>query len=98
MITGFQQDALGDYIVKAPTAELDYTLDWSAWLGTDTISVSVWSIPIGLTVGAASNTPTTTTQWMGASTLGTTYNVTNYITSAGGRKDSRSFRVICRNK
>jgi hypothetical protein len=98
MITGFQQDALGDYIVKDPTAVLDYTIDWSAWLGTDTLAAIVWTIPTGLAAGAAANTTTTATQWMGACTLGATYTVTNHVTSAGGRQDSRSFRVICRNK
>jgi hypothetical protein len=96
MITGFKKDALGAYIEKDPSAVLDYTIDWSAWLGNDTISALVWTIPTGLTAAAASNTPTTTTQWLGACTVGTTYNVTNHITSAGGRQDSRSFRVVCK--
>src|SRR5207237_8913736 len=35
------------HVTKDPNADLDYQFDWTAWLGTDTISTSTWSAPIG---------------------------------------------------
>lgn len=30
---------------KYPEANLDYSIDWSQWLGADTIAASAWEIP-----------------------------------------------------
>ena len=43
--------------VKDPDATLDYSFDWSPWLGTDTISTSQWFIDSsGLSIVPASET------------------------------------------
>ena len=48
-MTGFESDTLGDYIIKDPDADLDYALDWSAWLDGDTINTATWTVGAGLT-------------------------------------------------
>lgn len=78
---------------KDPDAKLDYTIDWSTWLGDDTIADSDWTVETGLTEVTASNTDTTTTIWLSGGTEGTTYDVTNEITTAAGRIEERTIRI-----
>ncbi len=98
MPTTFEFDDIGPWIAKAPTEVLDYGLDWNApgelWLGSDTIASSAWTVDAGLTKGATSNTLTTASVWLSGGALGTSYTVTNTITTAGGRTGVRSFRVV----
>ena len=82
--------------VKDPDAILDYSVDWSAWLGTDTIATSTWTLTTGISqpVGKpATNTTTTTTVWLSGGKVGETYVVRNEIVTAAGRTDDRSFTV-----
>lgn len=79
---------------KDPDAVLDYTIDWSTWLGDDTIATSGWTVPTGLTEDSDSNTTTTATVWLSGGTVGTVYTVTNEITTAGGRTDDRSIQIF----
>lgn len=74
---------------KGPNEVLDYQWDWSAWLGTDTISTSTVATPTGLTEASEANTTTTATVWVSGGTLGTTYQLTNHIVTAGGRTAER---------
>jgi hypothetical protein len=83
-------------IVKDPAATLDYQLDWTDWLGADTISASVWTLASptgGLTAAAPSFTGKIARVWLSGGTAGQTVRVTNQITSALGRIDERSFNV-----
>jgi len=83
-------------IVKDPNANLDYKIDWTEWLGADTISTSAWSIPGaagGLTIGTDSKTTKITTVFLSGGTAGQTVLVRNRITTAAGRIDDRSFNV-----
>jgi hypothetical protein len=73
-----------DYI-KDPADVLDYTLDWSAWLGTDTISTSTFVVETGLTAGVNSKTTTATTIWLSGGTNDNVYQVANTIVTAAGR-------------
>jgi hypothetical protein len=100
MQSDFQQDAAGWWIKKDPAAVLDYTLDWSTdgWLGIDTIASVVWAVPAGITQTAASNTTTGATVWLSGGTLATSYTVTCRITTAAGRTDERSFRIIIKDR
>ena len=79
---------------KDPDAVLDYTIDWSSWLGDDTISASSWTVPSGLTKDSDSNTTTAATVWLSGGTEGVIYTVTNQITTAGGRTDERSIKIL----
>ena len=70
---------------KDPDEDQDYSVDWSSYLGTDTISTSTWTIPTGLTGGAESKTATTTTVWLSGGVGGQEYEVLNEITTVAGR-------------
>lgn len=78
---------------KDPQAVLDYKVDWSDWLGTDTIVASDWTVPTGLTLELETNTTTIATAWLSGGTVATSYNVTNEITTADGRTDDRTITI-----
>lgn len=84
--------------LKDPAAVLDYQIDWSSWLGVDTITSSSWTASTGLTVDSNSNTSTTATAWVSGGTAGTTYQLTNQITTAGGRTDERTISIACQDR
>ena len=86
------------YAVKDPSAVLDYTFDWSAWLGVDTIATSTWTVPTGITQVTESETTTTTTVWLSGGTADTNYAVVNTIITVGGRTDQRTLTIRCRDK
>ena len=80
---------------KDPDAVLDYGFDWSDWLATgEAISVSTWTVPTGITKDSDASADSTTTIWLSGGTDGTTYTLTNHITTDAGREDDRSFDVI----
>lgn len=83
---------------KDPDAVLDYTVDWSTWLGSDTISTSGWTVDSGLTTVTSANTTTTATVWVSGGTLDHTYSLTNTIVTAGNRTDERTIRIVVKNK
>lgn len=84
---------------KDPNATLDYTLDWSAWLDGDTISTSAWNAsPTGATLPQDDNDATTTTVWVADGVVGTKYNLTNHITTAGGRANDRTIAVLIKEQ
>jgi hypothetical protein len=79
--------------IQDPDATLDYVIDWSTWLGADTISDSSWSATSGITIDSDSNTTTTATVWLSGGTPGQTYAVTNHIITAAGREDDRTLFI-----
>ena len=83
---------------KDANATLDYRVDWSAWLDTDTIATVAWTVPAGLTQTATTNTTTTATIWLAGGTVGTRYAVVCRITTAAGRIDDRTIRIDCVQK
>lgn len=79
---------------KDPEAKKDYTIDWSTFLGADTISTSAWGdvSPVTsspLVKSSPSNTTTTTTVWLDDGLAGTTYTVVNHIVTAAGREEDQ---------
>ncbi len=66
---------------KTPASIYEYIVDWSTELGTDTIATSAWDVETGLTEDSESETSTTTTIFVSGGTAGTTYKLTNTITS-----------------
>lgn len=84
--------------IKDPEAELDYTIDWSEWLDTDTIASSSWDVPTGLTATDDDSTSTTATVWLSEGVDNHNYTITNTIVTAGGRTDSRSFEIKIRER
>lgn len=81
--------------VQDPTALLDYTLDWSDWLGTDTLVGAVFTAA-GLTVNASGFTSYAATAFLSGGVDGVDYPVTCTITTAGGRVDDRTFLIQVR--
>ena len=84
--------------VKDPNAVLDYTVDWSSWLVSgDTISVSVWVVPAGITKDSDTSNTTEATVWLSGGTVGLSYRLTNRITTTDGRTDERSLTVAIKD-
>lgn len=79
--------------LKTPSDVLDYMVDWSTWLGTDTISTSSWTVPAAMSVSLSSHTTTTTTVFLSGGADGNTYLISNTINTTGGRTVTRSFQV-----
>jgi hypothetical protein len=88
---------MSQFFMKDPNAVLDYQVNWAAWLGTDTISASSWTVPTGLTKDSDTKTTTITTIWLSGGTANTEYHVANKITTAGGRTEERTFVVRVEN-
>lgn len=89
--------------IKDPDGVLDYGIDWSSWLGDDTIASSDWMVPTGITEvddddHPTTNTTTTTTIWLSGGTSGVTYRIVNHIVTAAGREDDRSIYIRVADK
>jgi hypothetical protein len=83
---------------KDPQAVLDYQIDWSAWLATDTITSSAWTMPAGITKASDTKTTTTTTIWLSGGTAGQQYQIVNTIVTAGGRTEERTLTIVVENR
>jgi hypothetical protein len=79
--------------LKDPGSKLDYQIDWSLWLESDTIAASEWTLPAGLQDYGDSFTDATATQWLAGGTVGAVYSIVNRITTAGGRIAERTIEV-----
>jgi hypothetical protein len=83
---------------KDPSAVLDYAIDWSHWLGTDTIATSAWTItasgPLPLEKVRDTHTTTVATVWLSGGCAGGRYKATNRITTAGGRTEDRTIELF----
>jgi hypothetical protein len=79
--------------LKDPQALLDFSVDWTSWLGSDTIATSTWTVPTGLTKVSDSKTTEIATVWLSGGTVGQEYTVTNHIKTAAGREDERSIII-----
>lgn len=85
-------------LTKDPNAALDYAIDWHAWLSGDTIATSTWTVPTGITKTSDTHDTTTATVWLSGGSVGQTYQLTNTITTAGGRTDERTFQLTIQDK
>ncbi len=81
---------------KDPNDVAPYEIDWSAFLGTDTISTSTWTVGAGITKDSDTKTSTTTTAWLSGGTDLTSYVLTNRIVTAGGQTRDQSVAVLVR--
>lgn len=76
---------------KDPQAKLDYYVDWTTWLGEDTIQSSTWTVPNGLVKVSEHLTGGVATVFVRGGIAGQQYTLTNAIVTVGGRADDRSF-------
>lgn len=85
--------------VHDPQDTLDYAVDRSSWLqASETITVSTWSVPAGLTKGADSIAAGMTIVWISGGTDSTNYDLTNVVTTSLGRTDERTITIMVRNR
>lgn len=80
--------------LKDPEATREYQIDWSQWLGADTILTSVWIVPAGLSNAGDSNTTTAATIFVSGGTVGEVYELVNRITTAGGHATDRTIKIL----
>lgn len=94
---------------KDPQDTLDYTLDWSRFLGVATISSITWSvngtvitapgqIVDGLTVVNYTSGTMTTTILLSAGTTNATYTIGCSITTSAGLVSERSVRISIKDQ
>jgi len=80
--------------LKDPDETVDYLFNWKAKLDGDTIATSDFLLPDGLIEVSSSNTTTTATIFVSGGSVGSTYRVTNRVTTAGGRTYDRTYNVL----
>lgn len=89
-MTGFVTDAKGrPFIDKDPNAVLDYSIDLTDWLGTDSIA-SVTATGTDVTVNSAAHAGKIITAWLSGGTIGATATCRFRWTTAEGRTDDRT--------
>jgi hypothetical protein len=94
-----------------PNEVLDFAVDWdrasaTAAAGTgklatgETISVSTWTVPAGLTQTTPSPSVSggKATIWLTGGTVGTQYKVLNHITTSQGRQYDKTLTIESVNK
>lgn len=84
-----------------PDDRLDYPIDWSRWLAKvgDTIVNSTWTdITPGITTSDEAFTTTATVVYIEGGEEGERYSLTNQITTAEGRRRSKTISVVIREK
>ena len=79
---------------KDPDATLDYSLDWSSWLGNgETISSHSVTVSDGMTLVSSSATETVVSFRVSGGTEGVTYDAVVRITTSLGQIDERTIRI-----
>jgi len=83
---------------KSTADLLDYGINWSEFLGSDTITASGWTIaPDDLVQTRNSFLPQIATIWLSGGTPNQVYTVTNTITTALGRVVDQSVNILVTN-
>jgi hypothetical protein len=83
-----------------PSANLDYAVDWTAWLPTgDTVStfVIISDAGISATKSLTLTTATVCVIWVSGGVVGNIYAVTCRVTTVDGRVDDRTFYISINN-
>jgi len=86
------------FLLKDPAASLDYVVDWGAeYLDGDAIAASSWSVspdePGGASIAGSSFDLLVSTVQVAGGLPGKIYQITNHVTTASGREDSRSITL-----
>lgn len=82
--------------LKTPGSLVDYAVDWRQWLAPgETIATSSWQATPTLPLSGAAEAGGIATTNVGGGAEGTTYRLTNSITTTGGRQDSRTLVLRC---
>lgn len=83
------------FLLKDPDALLDYAVDWGAdYLAGDALASSSWSVspdePGGVSIATSACDLLTSSVQVSGGEPGKTYRLSNLVTTASGRRDSRS--------
>lgn len=86
------------FLLKDPEALLDYAVDWGAqYLAGDALADSSWSVspdePGGATIAGSHFDLLISTVQVAGGIAGRIYRITNHVTTASGREDSRSIML-----
>lgn len=86
------------FLLKDPEAVLDYAVDWGAdYLSGDALTDSRWTVSPaeagGVEVVSSRHDPRQATVQVGGGLAGRVYRLTNHVTTAEGREDSRSITL-----
>ena len=92
-INAWKEDPSGRFIEMLAGTKKDYSIDWSAWLGTDTLAVSAWTLQDGVTKSDDVIAGKVSKVTIDAPTAGT-YTGVCAITSGAGLKEKVPFRII----
>jgi hypothetical protein len=85
--------------IKDPGATLDYSFDWTDWLGTgELLSTATWTVPAGLTKVSEINSAYVATCRISGGVAGVTYTVTCQVTTDLGEIDRRSLQLVVQNR
>jgi len=84
--------------IKDPDSVLDYPVNFSDWLGVDTIDSHTVTAESGLTKDSSSNDSTTVTAWVSGGTVGNTYDLTYHIVTTAGREIDRTIKIKVRSR
>lgn len=79
--------------IKDPDSRLDYTNDWSSFLGDDIILSSSWEFSADLESDLTSFADDSTTIWLAGGELGNVYPIVNRIVTNAGRIVDRTFYI-----
>lgn len=83
----------------SPLAKLDYGFNWTSWLvSAETITVSNWEVTAGMVMTTPQVVSGVTSVFLEGGVVGTTYSLKNTITTSVGRVDSRTIKIICKNR
>lgn len=84
---------------KDPDSVMDYKIDWTSWLVSDTVAASTWTLPAALTEhGNTTFDNTSTTLWVSGGVVGSIYECINHITTAAGRQEDQTIKLQVRDK
>jgi len=82
---------------KHVNEDLPYKIDWTEPMENQTtIELSEWVVPTGLTSHGEAINDKTTVIWLSGGTAGTTYIISNTITTNGLWKDRQDVRIRVR--
>ena len=94
-MSGFLTDKDGPYIISDPADIRDYLIDWTNVVdSTDVISTSTWEVPVGLVASSETITGKITGKRITGGRLNTIHRIYNTVTTTGGRRFRRSFRIM----
>jgi len=83
---------------KDPQATLDFAVDWTDWLESDTISTGTWIVPSGIVKVSSSYTTVKDTVFLASGTVDNTYAVINRITTANGKKNDQTIYILVKDQ